>query len=179
MRTILHIAGMLLGCALFGVSHADALRLERITLTVADLDRSEVFYRDGLGFETVRSAVYDTSGKQISEAPVDLRVCECCPTAAAVTADGPIIAYRDRSPKEIRDIYISRLVDGSWTEPVAVHNDNWHIAACPVNGPALSARGRSVAVAWCRAFLRASATWRGFMCAKVLPRKVIEPCCGV
>ncbi len=23
-----------------------------------------------------------------------------------------------------------------------------------------------------------SATWREFMCLKVLPRKVIEPCCG-
>jgi hypothetical protein len=29
-----------------------------------------------------------------------------------------------------------------------VHNDNWHIAACPVNGPALSANGRRVAIAW-------------------------------
>jgi hypothetical protein len=26
--------------------------------------------------------------------------------------------------------------------------DNWEIEACPVNGPALSARGRSVAAAW-------------------------------
>lgn len=110
--------------------------------------KSEGHDGHGGGEMSVRSAVYDTSGKQISEAPVDLRVCECCPTAAAVTADGPVIAYRDRSPKEIRDIYISRLVDGSWTEPVAVHNDNWHIAACPVNGPALSADGRRVAIAW-------------------------------
>jgi hypothetical protein len=29
-----------------------------------------------------------------------------------------------------------------------VHNDNWEIPACPVNGPTLSARGRTVAVAW-------------------------------
>lgn len=29
-----------------------------------------------------------------------------------------------------------------------VHNDGWKIAACPVNGPMLSARGREVAIAW-------------------------------
>lgn len=77
-----------------------------------------------------------------------MRVCECCPTAAAVTADGPIIAYRDRSPDEIRDIYVSRLVSGKWSEPAAVHRDNWKIAAYPVNGPALSANGKKVATAW-------------------------------
>src|SRR5688500_13916239 len=97
---------------------------------------------------SVRAAVYDTKGTQISECPIDLRVCECCPTAAAVTADGPIVAYRDRSDGEIRDIYVSRLTSGKWSEPVPVHRDNWKIAACPVNGPALSANGRHVAIAW-------------------------------
>ena len=110
--------------------------------------KSEGHGGHGGGEMSVRAAIYDTHGKQIVETPVDLRVCECCPTAAAVTAEGPIIAYRDRSPQEIRDIYISRLVNEKWTEPVAVHNDNWHIAACPVNGPALSADGRRVAIAW-------------------------------
>ena len=58
------------------------------------------------------------------------------------------MAFRNRTADEIRDIYVSRLVDGRWTEPAAVHNDNWKIAACPVNGPALSARGESVVIAW-------------------------------
>jgi hypothetical protein len=102
----------------------------------------------GSGDMSVRSATFDPSGKQITETALDLRVCECCPTAAAVTSDGPIIAYRDRSPSEIRDISIVRLVNGKWSDPVAVHHDNWHIAACPVNGPALSAIGRRVAIAW-------------------------------
>ena len=79
---------------------------------------------------------------------IDDRVCECCPSAAAITAEGPIVAYRNRTADEIRDIYVSRLVGGTWTEPRAVHNDNWRIAACPVNGPALNARGRDVAIAW-------------------------------
>ena len=43
---------------------------------------------------------------------------------------------------------MSRLVAGRWTTPAAVHNDGWEIDACPVNGPAVSARDRDVAVAW-------------------------------
>jgi hypothetical protein len=97
---------------------------------------------------SLRGAIFNRDGKLLSESAVDLRVCECCPTTAAVTSDGPIVAYRDRSETEIRDIYVSRFVGGKWTEGVPVHRDNWQIAACPVNGPALSASGKSVALAW-------------------------------
>lgn len=101
-----------------------------------------------VGAMSLRSAIYGTDGVQASEMLVDDRVCECCPSAAAVTQDGPIVAFRNRTTDEIRDIYVSRMVGGKWTEPRAVHNDNWRIAACPVNGPALSANGRDVAIAW-------------------------------
>ena len=97
---------------------------------------------------SLRGAMFDPDGNQASETSIDDRVCECCPSAAAVTADGPIVAYRSRTADEVRDIYVSRLVGGKWTEPRAVHTDNWRIAACPVNGPALSAHGRDVAIAW-------------------------------
>lgn len=100
------------------------------------------------GAMTVRAALFDRRGVQLSETLVDDRVCECCPTAAAVTSEGPIIAFRNRTEDEIRDIYIARLVGGRWTEPAPIHRDNWRIAACPVNGPALSARGRSVVIGW-------------------------------
>lgn len=105
---------------------------------------------DGMdgGNMSLRGAMFAPDGTPASDMAIDDRVCECCPTAAAVTADGPIVAYRNRTADEIRDIYVSRLVGGTWTEPRAVHNDNWKIAACPVNGPALSARGRDVAIAW-------------------------------
>jgi hypothetical protein len=96
----------------------------------------------------VRAAVFDRDGSQRSEMVVDTRVCECCPTAAAVTSEGVIAAFRNRTDDEVRDIYVARLVDGKWSEPVPVHRDNWKIAACPVNGPALSAIGRDVAIAW-------------------------------
>ena len=102
----------------------------------------------GGGAMSVRFGQFDKSFKQIAESAVDTRVCECCPTAAAVTAEGVITAYRDRSDDEIRDNYVSRLVNGTWTAPQPVFQDNWRIAACPVNGPALAAHGRSVAMTW-------------------------------
>ena len=100
------------------------------------------------GAMSVRFAAFGRDWTQISEIPVDLRVCECCPTTAAITLDGPIVAYRNRTEDEVRDIFVSRLENGKWTEPKPVHADGWKIAACPVNGPMLSARGRDVVIAW-------------------------------
>jgi hypothetical protein len=105
-------------------------------------------HEDMTGDMGLRGAMFGPDGSQASEMAIDDRVCECCPSATAVTADGPIVAFRNRTADEIRDIYVSLLVRGRWTEPRAVHNDNWRIAACPVNGPALSAKGRDVAIAW-------------------------------
>lgn len=100
------------------------------------------------GAMSVRFATFDGDWKQSAEMAVDPRVCECCPTTAAVTSDGPIAAFRDRTENEVRDIYVSRLEGGKWTTPKPVHEDGWKINACPVNGPMLSARGRDVALAW-------------------------------
>lgn len=100
------------------------------------------------GAMSLRGALFGPDGNQASEMLIDDRVCECCPSATAVTTDGPIVAYRNRTTDEVRDIYVSRMVAGTWTEPRSVHDDNWRIAACPVNGPALSANGRDVAIAW-------------------------------
>jgi hypothetical protein len=102
----------------------------------------------GGGAMSVRYARFDKSFKQVEESAVDATGCECCPTTAAVTSEGIITAYRNRSDDEIRDNYVSRLVGGKWTTPQAVFNDGWKIAACPVNGPSLSANGNAVAMAW-------------------------------
>jgi hypothetical protein len=96
----------------------------------------------------LRAAVFDKAHKQLSDSVIDSRVCECCPTSVALTADGPIAAYRNRSAGEIRDIYVTRLAGGRWTMPTAVHRDNFKINGCPVNGPAIAARDRDVVVAW-------------------------------
>jgi hypothetical protein len=100
------------------------------------------------GNMSLRAAGYDPSGKQLRETLIDSRVCDCCSTSAAQTADGVIVAYRDRSAGEVRDIAVSRFAAGRWSMPTAVHHDGWRIEACPINGPAISARGRDVAVAW-------------------------------
>jgi hypothetical protein len=97
----------------------------------------------------LRYAAFDAGWKQTADAPVDNRVCECCPTTAALTADGVLTAYRDRSDEEVRDIFTARLENGTWTAGQPVHRDGWTIDACPVNGPALSSRGgRDAAIAW-------------------------------
>jgi hypothetical protein len=97
---------------------------------------------------SLRAAVFSKAGRQLQEMPIDTRVCDCCPTSVAVTSEGPIVAYRNRSEQEVRDIYVSRLTAGRWSTPVPVHADGWRIDACPVNGPSVSARNRDVVVAW-------------------------------
>lgn len=82
------------------------------------------------------------------EVRLDERTCDCCQNAAAMTSAGPVVAYRNRSNDEIRDIYVTRRVNGTWISGAAVHADNWKIAACPVNGPAIAARDARVALAW-------------------------------
>jgi len=103
---------------------------------------------DGGGNMHVRAALFDRHGTQTSESLVDDRVCECCPTSIAIGTDGPIAAFRDRSATEVRNIAVSRLVHDAWTPSAIVHDDDWKIEGCPVNGPAIAARGRNVAVAW-------------------------------
>jgi hypothetical protein len=83
-----------------------------------------------------------------AETLIDGRTCDCCQTDVAVTAEGPVAVYRDRTDDEVRDIYISRWREGGWTEGIPVHRDGWVIEGCPVNGPAVAAEGAAVAVAW-------------------------------
>jgi len=79
---------------------------------------------------------------------LDTKVCECCKTDATLSSQGPIVVYRDRKEEEFRDIKIIRRENGKWTSPETVHQDNWKIPGCPVNGPAVAALGSKVAVAW-------------------------------
>ena len=94
------------------------------------------------------STTLSPNGTRGEEVRLDERTCDCCQNAAAMTKSGPIVAYRNRSEDEIRDIYVTRRLGGKWTPGAAVHDDNWKIAACPVNGPALAADADRVALAW-------------------------------
>jgi len=95
---------------------------------------------------TLRAAAAGASGTS-GEVLLDGRVCDCCPTAAISTPDAAIVAYRDRSEDEIRDISIVRFAGGAWSKPITM-KDGWKIGGCPVNGPTLAASGRRVALAW-------------------------------
>jgi len=114
------------------------------------------------GAMTLRSALVSDTGLAGEDVLVDDRVCDCCPTAAAATDSGVVVAYRDRSEGEIRDIVVRRFEGGRWSEPHPVHEDGWQINGCPVNGPALSAQGSAVALAWFTAANRAPKTQLAF-----------------
>lgn len=97
---------------------------------------------------TLRARMVATDGTPMEELLLDGRVCDCCQTAAALTETGPVVVYRNRTEDEIRDIYVTRRVDGAWTDGVPVFDDGWEIGGCPVNGPAIDAAGARAVVAW-------------------------------
>ena len=100
------------------------------------------------GAMTLRAATFDAALRGSGEVEIDASVCDCCQTSAAVTARGPLLVYRGRAEGEVRDIMATRLDDAGWTPPVPVHADGWEMPACPVNGPAVAARGEAAVVAW-------------------------------
>lgn len=100
------------------------------------------------GAMTLRTAMIDQLGNVSDRTLLDDRVCDCCATTAAATLNGSIVAYRDRSKDEVRDIFVSRLQKEKWTAPVAANHDLWKIAGCPVNGPSIDAMEEVAALGW-------------------------------
>jgi hypothetical protein len=103
---------------------------------------------DHHGEMSMRAAVMTYAGEKINEWELDSRTCDCCQTTAAVTANGPVVIYRDRSADEVRDISIVRYVNNQWTEPKRIYADNWQINGCPVNGPRCEAINNTLGIAW-------------------------------
>ena len=102
----------------------------------------------GGGMMGLRAAVFDGRLHKRFEWQLDASTCDCCQTDSALSAQGPLLVYRDRSKDEIRDIFLTRFDGKHWTPPVRVHADDWKMPACPVNGPAVAARGNHAWVAW-------------------------------
>lgn len=100
------------------------------------------------GAMTIRAAEVSPSGEIQNEAELDHRACDCCQTTAAITTNGPVVIYRDRSDTEVRDMSIVRWENGSWTAPKTVYPDRWQIKGCPVNGPKAAALEHVLVVAW-------------------------------
>ncbi len=149
------------------IPHTDGIAAEHGFVTMVSVDENQIFatWLDGRytktenasdghdhegqgGAMTLRGAFFDPEGNLFGEVELDDRVCDCCQTSAALTATGMIVAYRDRSEEEIRDIAIVRQIGQDWTRPRNIFNDNWEIAGCPVNGPKIIASRNKVAIAW-------------------------------
>ena len=139
------------------VPHRDSINAEHGFVSMVPTTDGQTFvtWLDGRNTKqetnnamTLRAAVINSQGELTQEAELDDRVCDCCQTAAAVSDKGPIVVYRDRSEDEIRDISIVRSVNGQWSDPKKVYDDQWKIAGCPVNGPSIDALGSQVVVAW-------------------------------
>ena len=102
----------------------------------------------GEGRTSLRAAVFDMNLQRGNAAVLDAKTCDCCQSEIVATARGPLLAYRDRSDQEVRDIVVVRNDGGNWGKPVLVHADGWVMRGCPVNGPAIAAHGDNVVVAW-------------------------------
>ena len=126
------------------------------------LDGRKYAAASGGSAETALMFAEYRDGASRGEVVLDTRVCDCCQTAAAATAAGVVVAYRDRSPEEVRDI--SRVVvpiepaaapapngvaaPTPVPAPAPLSREGWTIAGCPVNGPAIAASGDHVIAAW-------------------------------
>ncbi|HXV76916.1 MAG TPA: sialidase family protein [Candidatus Polarisedimenticolaceae bacterium] len=141
--------------------HADRTQTEHgfVSLLPANGDEFHVIWLDGRelagadhggGAMTLRAARFERNGLRSGpESLIDSRVCDCCQTDAVLAAGGtPVVVYRDRTDDEVRDISIVRREDDAWSEPVAVHHDDWRMPACPVNGPAVDHASARLAAAW-------------------------------
>lgn len=96
----------------------------------------------------LKRTVVSSDGKVVKEESLDRDVCTCCPTSIVKTSRGLLVAYRDYTPQEIRDIAIIRFENGRWLPSRILNPDKWEINACPVNGASATAKDNRVAIAW-------------------------------
>jgi hypothetical protein len=78
-------------------------------------------------------------------------VCFCCKTAVATSGTRVYVAWRHIYPGSIRDIAVARSSDNGQTfgEPARLSEDDWKIAGCPDDGPAMAADGHGgIHLAW-------------------------------
>ena len=135
-----------------GWLHNDTSATEHGFVSLIPEDRHvRAFWLDGRmmskpkGKMMLRTAILD-GGKIKDERVLDEDVCTCCPTSAVQLSGGPIVVYRDRSPKEIRDISFVLGNSRKWSKPTTLQTDNWLMPGCPVNGASVATFGNLVAV---------------------------------
>lgn len=136
--------------------HNDGISAEHGFASMVPMQNQQTFitWLDGRntkeenGAMTLRGAIFNQVGEAQERWELDNRICDCCQTGAAMTENGPIVIYRDRSENEIRDMSVVRWVNGTWTQPTPIAIELWEIAGCPVNGPQITANGNQVVATW-------------------------------
>jgi hypothetical protein len=100
------------------------------------------------GNYTVRSARLSRDGHWSENQLVDGMTCSCCHPDMTTQNGQILLAYRDRTPQEIRDMALTSYHNGRWTKPSIIHHDGWNIKGCPVQGPAIAASGDAHVTTW-------------------------------
>ena len=100
------------------------------------------------GPASLMRTIVGADGKEIREENLDSDVCSCCPTSIVKTAKGLLVAYRDHTAGDIRDIAVIRFENGKWTPTKNVYPDKWKINACPTNAASAAAKDDRVAISW-------------------------------
>ncbi|MEZ5285721.1 MAG: hypothetical protein R2712_13125 [Vicinamibacterales bacterium] len=93
---------------------------------------------DGLAMALKSGLYYSRDGAPEREL---VKVCYCCKVAMAAGPGGALYtAWRQVYAGNIRDIAFLASTDGGRTfgEPTRVSEDDWHLAGCPDDGPAMS-----------------------------------------
>lgn len=133
---------------------------EKFAITVLADDRFLVAWLDGRGKKSggkveqlfARPVSIKPGAAAEKDAPdqlVDSSVCDCCQNTLTPFLDGgALLAYRGRTDEEVRDIRTARFDGKGWSDPRPLNADDWHINACPINGPSLASDGGRVGVAW-------------------------------
>jgi hypothetical protein len=88
-----------------------------------------------------KSSLYYSSGSAPGERELFKGVCYCCKTAMATGPKGEIYAaWRHVFAGDMRDMAFTVSRDGgrTFSRLVRVHQDNWSIAGCPDDGPAMA-----------------------------------------
>ncbi|MGB0952335.1 MAG: hypothetical protein ACPG31_03840, partial [Planctomycetota bacterium] len=139
------------------VLHADRKAAEHGFVSLVPLGQGR-FFANWLQSEEsgrpthLRGGVMGPSGEIKAETVLDPMVCDCCGTDSIVLPSGNVVvAYRDRSEEEVRDIHVVRGKPedpSSWSKPTKIGHEDWITASCPVNGPVLAHDGSFVALAY-------------------------------
>ena len=142
------------------IPHSDGTKTEHgFVSMVPELDGGfTAIWLDGRDFSeheenvspemSLRASRFSGEGTQGREALLDPRICDCCQTSAEYIGTTLVVAYRDRSEEEVRDIWSVRRTPDGWQAPIRVAHDNWQIPGCPVNGPAVAGGPSTGAIAW-------------------------------